>query len=159
MRSYRFGMQEVSIMDDQIPSAGIVPAANVGDAPEQFARQPGTRLLHNRNFNIFWAGQTLSAIGDAVALIAIPLLVLRVTGSIAQMGLVTATVGAGTIIAGIIAGPIADRVDRRRFMIGCDLVRMGVYAIIPIGWWLAGRTSRSSISPPGSARFSACASR
>jgi Na+/melibiose symporter-like transporter len=116
-------------MDDQIPLA---------DAAGQFARPSGTRLLHNRHFNIFWAGQTLSAIGDAVALIAIPLLVLQVTGSVAQMGLVTATVGVGTIIAGIIAGPIADRVDRRRFMIGCDLARMGVYAVIPIGWWLAG---------------------
>ncbi len=116
-------------MDDQTPLADVV---------EQFARPPGTRLLHNRQFNIFWAGQALSAIGDAVALIAMPLLVLRVTGSVAQMGLVTATVGVGTIIAGIIAGPIADRVDRRRFMIGCDLGRMVVYAVIPIGWWLAG---------------------
>jgi Na+/melibiose symporter-like transporter len=124
-----FREQEVSIMDDQVPSVG---------AAAQFARPPGTRLLHNRHFNIFWAGQTLSAIGDAIALIAIPLLVLRVTGSIAQMGLVTATVGVGTIIAGVIAGPIADRVDRRRFMIGCDVARMGVYAVIPVGWWLAG---------------------
>ena len=116
-------------MDDQLSPVGAV---------EQFARPSGTRLLHNRPFNVFWVGQTLSAIGDAIALIAIPLLVLRVTGSIAQMGLVTATVGVGTIIAGIIAGPIADRVDRRRFMIGCDLARTGVYAIIPVGWWLAG---------------------
>lgn len=116
-------------MDDQIPPA---------DVDEQFARPSGTRLLHNRHFNIFWAGQTLSAVGDAVALIAVPLLVLQVTGSVAQMGLVTATVGVGTIIAGIIAGPIADRVDRRRFMIGCDLARMGIYAVIPVGWWLAG---------------------
>jgi MFS family permease len=104
-------------MDDQ---------RSLADTAEQFARPPGTRLLHNRHFNIFWAGQTLSAIGDAVALIAIPLLVLQVTGSVAQMGLVTATVGVGTIIAGVIAGPIADRVDRRRFMIGCDLARVGV---------------------------------
>ena len=116
-------------MDDQISPAGAVA---------QFARPSGSRLLHNRHFNVFWAGQTLSAIGDAIALIAIPLLVLHVTGSIAQMGLVTATVGVGTIIAGVIAGPIADRVDRRRFMIVCDLARMCVYAVIPIGWWLAG---------------------
>ena len=116
-------------MDDQISPVGVAA---------QFARPPGTRLLHNRHFNVFWAGQTLSAIGDAIALIAIPLLVLRVTGSIAQMGLVTATVGVGTLLAGVIAGPIADRVDRRRFMIGCDLARMVVYAIIPVGWWLTG---------------------
>lgn len=128
----------MSTMDDQTPPAGAAPAAHIADAPEQFARTSGTRLLHNRHFNVFWAGQTLSTVGDAVALIAIPLLVLRTTGSVAQMGLVTATVGLGMVIAGIIAGPIADRVDRRRFMIGCDLARTCVYAVIPVGWWLAG---------------------
>lgn len=104
----------------------------------QFAYSSGKRLNRNREFAIFWAGQTLSAVGDAVAQIAIPLLVLRVTGSVAQMGLVTATVGVATVLAGIVAGPLADRVDRRRLMIGCDLARVGVYAVIPLGWWLAG---------------------
>ncbi len=118
-------------MDDQI-SAPAMAVVN------QFARSPATRLRNNRNFNIFWVGQSLSSIGDAVALIAMPLLVLQVTGSIAQMGFVTATVGVAMLVAGVVAGPIADRVDRRRFMILCDLARMVVYAAIPIGWWIAG---------------------
>ena len=33
-------------------------------------------LWHNRSFNIYWAGQAFSSLGDAFALIAVPLLVL-----------------------------------------------------------------------------------
>lgn len=129
-------------MDGHTSSAGAppadVPPPGVARSPEQFARSPAARLSRNRQFTIFWAGQTLSNIGDAVALIAIPLLVLQVTGSVAQMGLVTGTVGIGMLVAGVIAGPVADRVDRRRFMILCDVARMFLYAAIPIGWWAAG---------------------
>jgi MFS family permease len=119
--------------DAAVPDA---TAASVRD--EQFARAPASRLRHNRDFIIFWAGQTLSNVGDAIALIALPLLVLAATGSVARMGLVTGVSGVGMLIGGIVAGPLADRVDRRRFMIGCDLGRMLVYGAIPFGWWLLG---------------------
>lgn len=118
-------------MDNPISSPGAAVA-------EQFGRPSAARLRTNRNFNIFWFGQTLSNLGDAVALIAMPLLVLHVTGSVAQMGVVTGIAGIGLVVAGIVAGPIADRVDRRRFMILCDLLRMVVYAAIPVCWWVAG---------------------
>ena len=91
-----------------------------------------------RDFNVFWAGQTLSVLGDAFAVVALPLLVLQATGSLARMGLVTALFGVGSLLAGLVAGPLADRVDRRRLMIGCDLGRALVYALIPLAWWLAG---------------------
>lgn len=112
--------------------------AAVFERDEQFAQAPASRLWHNRDFIIFWAGQTFSNIGDAVALIALPLLVLAATGSVAWMGLVTGISGIGMLIGGIVAGPLADRVDRRRFMIGCDCGRMVVYGAVPFGWWLLG---------------------
>lgn len=52
-------------------------------------------LWRNTYFNIFWLGQSLSVLGDAFALIALPLFVLQATGSVAQMGLVTGTFGVG----------------------------------------------------------------
>jgi len=99
---------------------------------------PGSRLWHNTYFNIFWLGQTLSVLGDSFASIAIPLLVLQATGSVAQMGLVTATMSVGQIVAGIFAGPIADRIDRRKLLIFCDALRFLLYALIPLGWLLFG---------------------
>lgn len=99
---------------------------------------PGARLWRNRHFNVFWAGQTLSVLGDAFATIAIPLLVLQATGSVALMGLVTAVFGAAQVLAGLFAGWLADRLDRRRLMIFCDTLRALLYLSIPLGWWLAG---------------------
>ncbi|HEX4658239.1 MAG TPA: MFS transporter [Streptosporangiaceae bacterium] len=91
-------------------------------------------LWRDRNFGIFWAAQTLSVAGDSFAYIAIPLLVLHATGSVAQMGLLTGIGGAASVGAGIFAGVLADRLDRRTLLICCDLARMVLYGIIPLVW-------------------------
>src|SRR6478609_1769845 len=97
-----------------------------------------TNLWRNRNFNIFWAGQTFSNLGDSFALIALPLLVLQATGSVAQMGLVTGTFGLSSLFTNLISGVVVDRVDRRLLMVWCDLGRLVVNGLIPLIWWLAG---------------------
>ncbi|WP_340375058.1 MFS transporter [Streptomyces sp. SS7] len=94
-------------------------------------------LWRQRDFGVFWAAQTLSFLGDSFALVALPLLVLKATGSLARMGLLTAAGGAASVVAALFAGAVVDRVDRRRLLIGCDLVRMVLYALIPLVW-LAG---------------------
>jgi MFS family permease len=99
------------------------------------AAGPSARpLWRDRNFGIFWAAQTLSVAGDSFAYIAIPLLVLHATGSVAQMGLLTGIGGAASVGAGIFAGVLADRLDRRTLLICCDLARMVLYGIIPLAW-------------------------
>jgi MFS family permease len=91
-------------------------------------------LWRMRNFAIFWTAQTLSAAGDSFAYIAVPLLVLRATGSVAQMGLLTGVAGAAAVCAGLGAGVLVDRVDRRSLLIWCDLARMVLYGLIPLAW-------------------------
>ncbi|MFB6551197.1 MFS transporter [Streptomyces sp. NPDC056405] len=91
-------------------------------------------LWRQRDFGVFWAAQTLSVLGDSFALIALPLLVLEATGSIARMGLLTAVGGAAAVLAAVFAGAVVDRVDRRKLLIGCDLVRMVVYGLVPVVW-------------------------
>ena len=54
--------------------------------------RPRRPLWRDRRFSVFLASQTLSVAGDSFALIAVPLLILRATGSVTQMGLLT---GAG----------------------------------------------------------------
>jgi MFS family permease len=91
-------------------------------------------LWREHNFGIFWASQTLSAAGDSFAYIAVPLLVLRATGSVAQMGLLTGVAGAASVGAGLAAGLLVDRLDRRTLLICCDLARMALYGLIPLAW-------------------------
>jgi len=101
------------------------------------APAPGRPSPRQRDFGIFWVAQTLSVLGDSFALIALPLLVLEATGSVARMGLLTAVGGAASVLAGVFAGVVVDRVDRRKLLIVCDLVRMVLYGLIPL-LWLAG---------------------
>lgn len=131
------------IMQENQPSRAIADQPTdrmraVEPRYSEFREAPGTRLWRNRDFTIFWIGQTLSVLGDAFATIAIPLLVLQATGSVAQMGLVTAVFGVSQVVAGPFAGWLADRLDRRRLMIFCDVLRTLLYFSIPLGWWLSG---------------------
>jgi MFS family permease len=91
----------------------------------------------NRDLNIFWFAQILSTAGDTFSLVAIPLLVLHVTGSVAAMGLVTGLAGIASLATGVFAGVIADRFDRRRLLIGCDVARAVLYGLIPVTWLFA----------------------
>ncbi|MFG1670103.1 MFS transporter [Streptomyces sp. Y7] len=105
-----------------------------GRVPSSAEDGAGRPLWRRRDFGVFWAAQTLSVLGDSFALIAMPLLVLQATGSIARMGLLTAVGGAASVLAAVFAGAVVDRVDRRRLLIGCDLVRMVLYALVPLVW-------------------------
>ncbi|TDC32364.1 MFS transporter [Micromonospora sp. 15K316] len=102
----------------------------------------GTRTIHrslwrDRAFGTYWLAQSLSAAGDAFAFLAVPLLVLHATGSVAQMGLLTAVAGAAAVGAGVFGGVLVDRYDRRTLMIIVDVVRFVLYGLIPLAW-LAG---------------------
>jgi MFS family permease len=91
-------------------------------------------------FQLFWAGQAVSALGDAFAFVAIPLLVFDATRSVASMGMVSATGVASQMVAGLFSGTVADRIDRRKVMIACDLLRTVVYGLIPLCWALGFRS-------------------
>ncbi|GAB3884972.1 MFS transporter [Microbispora bryophytorum] len=94
----------------------------------------GSPLWRDRDFTVFWASQTLSVAGDSFALIAVPLLVLHVTGSVAQMGLLTGLASAASVAAGVFAGVLVDRLDRRRLLIWCDVARTVLYGVVPVAW-------------------------
>ncbi|GAA3595025.1 MFS transporter [Nonomuraea rosea] len=91
-------------------------------------------LWRNKNFNIFLVIQALSVGGDSFSLIAIPLLLLRETGSVVQMGVLTGLSGAASLLTGAFAGVVADRLDRKKLLIACDILRGVLYALIPIVW-------------------------
>src|SRR5690348_15189439 len=95
-------------------------------------------LRLNRAFLLFWAGQTVSYAGSAMAAIALPLLVLQTTGSVVQMGLVTAIFAGGSLLAGVVSGLLVDRFDRRGFMIVCDAASAVFYGAVPLYWWFFG---------------------
>jgi Na+/melibiose symporter-like transporter len=91
-------------------------------------------MTERRRFLVYWAGQSVSAMGDAFALVAMPLLVLESTGSVSKMGLVSAIGVFAQVVASLFAGALVDTVDRRRLMIACDVGRALIYAGVPVLW-------------------------
>ena len=93
---------------------------------------PAQSLWRNRDFKILLAGQGVSALGDAVTFTALPLLVLLLTGSGVQMGIVGVLELLPDLLLGLPAGALADRWDRRRMMLYADIGRGLLIALVPL---------------------------
>jgi len=85
-------------------------------------------LWRNRDFQLLWTGQAASALGSRASTVAYPLLVLTLTGSPADAGIVGFAATIPYLVLQLPAGVLVDRVDRRRMMIACDAGRMLVLA-------------------------------
>ena len=72
---------------------------------------------------LLWSGQTLSALGSQVSLVAYPLLVLAVTGSPAKAGVVGFAKSVPVALLALPAGALADRMNRKVLMVTCDCIR------------------------------------
>lgn len=80
-------------------------------------------LRGNRAYRRVWLGSIASNLGDWLNVIAVYTLVDRLTGSPLALGLVFVTKMLPFALASPVAGLLADRWNRRRLMIGSDLVR------------------------------------
>lgn len=89
-------------------------------------------LWRNRDFMLLWSGQFISSIGTQVSKLAFPLLILAVTYSPAQAGLIAAIGGLPFALLCLPAGALVDRWDRKRVMLLCDTGRAIAFGSIPI---------------------------
>ena len=102
--------------------AATAPPAPVADRPVGF----GTLLRTNADVRRLWGGTVVSLFGDWFNTLALYRLVLDLTGSETALGGVFLTKLLPLALASPIAGVLADRLDRRRLMIGADLVRAAI---------------------------------
>lgn len=78
-------------------------------------------IWKQRNFLLLWGGQLVSWVGTEVSGIALPLVVLALTGSPAQAGGVAAMRGLAYVFWAIPAGIIIDRWNRKIVMVAANL--------------------------------------
>jgi predicted MFS family arabinose efflux permease len=93
-------------------------------------------LWRNRDFVALWSGQVVSTLGARITATAMPLLVLTMTGSPADAGLVGAAATLPYLIAYLPAGPLVDRYNRRRILLISEVVAGLILATVPIALWL-----------------------
>jgi MFS family permease len=89
-------------------------------------------LWRHGAFMRVWAGSTISGVGDQITGLALPWLVLLLTHSPVQLGIVVGLQNLPFLLFTLIAGVYADRWDRRVIMLTCDVVRFVVLATIPV---------------------------
>jgi predicted MFS family arabinose efflux permease len=90
-------------------------------------------LRRNRDFVLLWSGQVVSTVGTRVSSLAFPLLVLSMTGSPAQAGIVAFAQTLPYLLFYLPAGALVDRWDRKRIMLGADAgraVALGSVALV-----------------------------
>jgi CRP-like cAMP-binding protein/sugar phosphate permease len=78
-----------------------------------------------------WSGQFVSTMGSALTSLASSILVYRLTGSAASVGLMLIATAAPSMLVGLFAGVFVDRFDRRRIMIVADILRAVLVLLIP----------------------------
>jgi predicted MFS family arabinose efflux permease len=119
------------------PPAGPAPAGDV-----RAGRGRGAfRALRSRPFRLYFAGQVASASGTFVQQTALGWLVLRLTGSAAELGLVLAAGGVPSLLLGPWGGTIADRVNLRRLLIGTQTA----YAALAGLLWALAADGKASV--------------
>lgn len=98
------------------------------------------------DFQLYWAGETVSNLGSSFTLFAAPLLVFRLTGSALSLGLSTAAETLPYLLFGLLIGAWVDRVNRKHLMLVIDLLQALTIASLPVVslvgdlnvWWLYG---------------------
>jgi MFS family permease len=105
----------------------LASAVPHGIMPAPMRSSPYLSLLRrNPDFARLYGAQLASFAGDWFATVALLGLALEMTGSSAVASLVLVLQTGGFAAASPLAGMLADRLDRRRLMIGVDLARIPV---------------------------------
>ncbi len=92
---------------------------------------PGS-LLRERSFGLFWGAHAISEAGSRITSVVAPILVYQLTGSALSTGVLAALQAVPYLLFGLLAGAIADRADRRRIMVGCNILQTVVLATVPL---------------------------
>jgi MFS family permease len=100
------------------------------------------RPFRHRAFATVWTGSFVSNIGTWMETVAIGVYVTQATGQAAWTGTVAALTYAPTVLLGPFGGALADRFDRRRFLVGVTLFQTLLAATLT----LLAATDRLSVA-------------
>lgn len=89
-------------------------------------------VFRNRNFRLLWGGEAISLLGDQFYLIALPWLVLQLTGDALAVGAVLALAAVPRAIFMLVGGALTDRFSPRTVMLVSNMSRFGLVSLLAI---------------------------
>jgi MFS family permease len=99
------------------------------------AAQKAPSVFASRAFRQYFIGQSLSLLGDGLRTLAVPLLAFHLTHSALSTAAAFIFEVVPFSLFSLVGGSLADRLDRRKLMIGCDAIRFAVMAFFAIAYW------------------------
>ena len=98
-------------------------------------------LLKNRDFRFLLSGQVVADLGDAMANLAMLLMVNYLTGSTRAIAGISIAMALPRLVLGLVSGVYVDRFDRKKIMIAANLLRaliapLFILALNPERMWL-----------------------
>ena len=96
------------------------------------AMKPPSGALASRNFRLLLGCDVIAGTGNAVAIVAIPLAVLAIGGSAADVGYVASAALVPMIALLLVGGVVADRVPRHQVMMAANAVQGAAQAAAAI---------------------------
>src|SRR5262249_22027663 len=98
-----------------VTADAIVPAEAAESTADAIPTRRGAPLRATRQFRLFWAGQTISQIGDRISELALPLIAVTMLGVTAgQAGVLTAVIWLPNVAAAVVGAWVDRRANRRR---------------------------------------------
>lgn len=97
-----------------------------------------------RDFRKVWASVLISSTGDGMFITALPLLAAVLTRDPVLIAGLTVAQRLPWLVLSMVTGAVADRMDRRRLMVGADMARFLVVGVVGVAivlgvadiWWL-----------------------
>ncbi|HEX5809809.1 MAG TPA: MFS transporter [Anaerolineales bacterium] len=105
------------------------------EAPKE---SPFHQVMGNRNFRLLWIGEGVSVLGDHFYMIALPWLVLQLTGDSLAMGTVLALSAVPRALLMLVGGALTDRFSPRSLMLVSNVLRFLLVSVLT-GLVFAGR--------------------
>src|ERR1043165_833577 len=94
--------------------------------------RPFGEVLGNRNFRLLWIGESVSMLGDHFCMIALPWLVLQLTGDSLAMGTVLALSAIPRAFFMLVGGALTDRFSPRTLMLASNAVRFTLVSVLTV---------------------------
>src|SRR6476469_8881447 len=92
--------------------------------------------LRYRDFRILWLGLAVSAVGTWMQIVALSLLVLKITdGSAFALGTVSLIQALSFFLFALIGGSVADRIDKRRLLLFTQSISAGLAILLGVLTW------------------------
>lgn len=102
---------------------------------------PAISLWRDRRFSRFWAGQSVSQVGDRITELALPLIAVgALNASANQVAWLTALVWTPNLLAIVLGAWVDQQAGKRRLMILADLLRTAVLLSLPVAYVLGAVT-------------------